>query len=567
MRCRGQGSRLKKGAMATFSIRARLLFLAGSLLAIIALSSAFLTGELERDTEGLAAEARLVSTVRDANNASHHFGNLKYWVTDAAMTGLARSQQKAEMAKAELDSDLKAIARVDPKGVVAIESEVARLTELGEKAANAYAGDDSAAADRLMAEARSRIGNVDKEIAAIVDRLEGQALQRRDAAMSNARQAVTFAVAGGIAALALALSLTALIVRSINAPLRRLRGSMVAIAEGDLDAPVPAQGPDEIGAMANALGALRKSLIERNRLERERRRAEEETRRARDKAETALSDLKAAQRSLVHAEKMASLGQLTAGIAHEIKNPLNFVNNFADLSVELLDELKAAAAPAFGSLDTERRAEVDEIVQTLSANLAKIAEHGRRADGIVKSMLLHSRGGSGERQAIDLNGLVEEALSLAYHGARAQDQSFNITLERAFDRSLAPIEVVPQDITRVFLNLFANGFYAAASKSREANGDFRPSLKVATREEGDAVEIRIRDNGTGIPPENRDKLFQPFFTTKPTGEGTGLGLSISYDIVTDKHGGTISVESEPGAFTEFCIRLPRKNSPASGKAA
>jgi signal transduction histidine kinase len=192
----------------------------------------------------------------------------------------------------------------------------------------------------------------------------------------------------------------------------------------------------------------------------------------------------------------------------------------------------------------------------LTSNLGKIGEHGRRADGIVKSMLAHSRGGSGDRQAVDINTLVEDALNLAYHGARAQDQNFNITLERDFDRDIAPIELVPQDVTRVFLNLFGNGFYAADTRRHEVDDAFRPTLRVTTRDLGGEVEIRVRDNGTGIPPELRDKLFQPFFTTKPTGEGTGLGLSISYDIITQQHGGTIGVDSTFGEFTEFTIRLP-----------
>jgi two-component system, NtrC family, sensor kinase len=288
----------------------------------------------------------------------------------------------------------------------------------------------------------------------------------------------------------------------------------------------------------------------------ERKRAEAEIRAARDAAETALRELKAAQASLIHAEKMASLGQLTAGIAHEIKNPLNFVNNFSTLSVELLDELKGAAAPAFAALDEAASAEIDETIKVLTGNLERIAEHGRHADGMVKSMLAHSRGTSSERQSVDVNALVEESLNLAYHGARAQDQTFNITLERDFAPCLPPIEVVPQDIPRVLLNLFSNGFYAANRKSR-ASGR-RPVLRVTTGDLGDRVEIRVRDNGTGIAPEFRDKLFQPFFTTKPTGEGTGLGLSISYDIITQVHGGTITVESEPGEFTEFTIRLPQQ---------
>ena len=290
----------------------------------------------------------------------------------------------------------------------------------------------------------------------------------------------------------------------------------------------------------------------------ERKRSETEIRAARDAAEAALRELKTAQASLIQAEKMASLGQLTAGIAHEIKNPLNFVNNFAGLSNELLGELKDIAAPAIETLDAKTRADLDETIEMLSGNLEKIAEHGRRADNIVKSMLEHSRGVSGERREVDLNGLIDEALNLAYHGARAQDPSFNITMERDFDAALRPIELVPQDMTRVFLNLFGNGFYAA-NKRALADGDaaFRPVLRVATHDDGGSVEIKVRDNGIGISPDIKDKLFQPFFTTKPTGEGTGLGLSISYDIVTQEHGGTISVESEAGGFTEFTIRLPR----------
>jgi GAF domain-containing protein/two-component sensor histidine kinase len=300
----------------------------------------------------------------------------------------------------------------------------------------------------------------------------------------------------------------------------------------------------------------------------ERKRSEAEIRAARDAAEATLRDLRAAQANLIQAEKMASLGQLTAGIAHEIKNPLNFVNNFASLSVELLDELKETTAPAVATLGEVKRAEVDETMEMLTGNLEKIVEHGQRADGIVKSMLEHSRGGTGERRSVDLNGLIEEALNLAYHGARAQDQSFNITLEREFGTSIAPIELVPQDITRVCLNLFGNGFYATTKRrGSELEPGFQPVLKVATRDLGDAVEVRIRDNGVGIPAEIRDKLFQPFFTTKPTGEGTGLGLSISYDIVTQQHGGTITVESRVGEFTEFTVRLPRTNHATTAKAA
>jgi signal transduction histidine kinase len=216
--------------------------------------------------------------------------------------------------------------------------------------------------------------------------------------------------------------------------------------------------------------------------------------------------------------------------------------------------LRAAVAGA-----AAERGEIDELLATLAANLAKIGEHGRRADGIVKSMLEHSRGGSGERRSVDINGLAEEALGLAYHGMRARDPRFNVTIERDFGPALGLVELVPQDITRVLLNLYANGFYAADKRRREAGDpNFAPVLEVATRERGDAVEIRVRDNGTGMTPEVRAKLFTPFFTTKPTGEGTGLGLSISWDIVVQGHGGTIAVDSRPGEFTEFRLSLPRR---------
>jgi signal transduction histidine kinase len=541
------------------SIRTRLIFLAIVLLAMLGISSALLSGELAHEAQDLATEAQLVSSVRDANIASKHFGDLKYWVTDFAVTQLARSQENADAAKADLNTDLKAIAPFDADGVAAIAAEVKILGELTHKAADAYSSDDSATGSALMAQARNHILKIDEEIDTIVDRLERRALAQRDASMHRANAAVEFSVIGGIVALAVAVSLTALIVRSINVPLRRVGRAMAAITRGELEVSIPPATGDEIGAMTKTLEMLRNSLVERERLEGERKRAEADIRSARDAAEAALNELKITQASLIHAEKMASLGQLTAGIAHEIKNPLNFVNNFAGLSVELLDDLKAQLTVAIGAIDKGARAEIDETIELLTGNLDKIAEHGRRADNIVKSMLAHSRGSSGERQGVDLNALVEEALNLAYHGARAQDQGFNITLEREFDRNLAPIELAPQEMTRVFLNLFGNGFYAA-HKRAQANGGaaYQPKLRVATREVEGAVEIAVRDNGTGIPAEIRDKLFQPFFTTKPTGEGTGLGLSISYDIVRHQHGGTIEVASEEGAYTEFTIRLPRR---------
>ena len=273
-----------------------------------------------------------------------------------------------------------------------------------------------------------------------------------------------------------------------------------------------------------------------------------------------LEELRTAQDRLVQTEKLASLGQLTAGIAHEIKNPLNFVNNFSSVSVELIDELQESLAGV--KTDDKTRTEITELTVTLRGNLEKVVQHGKRADAIVKNMLLHSRQGSGEHRPVDINALVEESLNLAYHGARAEKQGFNITLERSFDQAAGEVDLFPQEITRVLLNLISNGFYAATRRKTEANGaDYEPKLAAATKNLGNSVEIRIRDNGTGIPPDVKEKMFNPFFTTKPAGEGTGLGLSISHDIIVKQHSGSIEVDTKPNEFTEFRIVLPRKGAP------
>ena len=269
-----------------------------------------------------------------------------------------------------------------------------------------------------------------------------------------------------------------------------------------------------------------------------------------------LDELRTAQDRLIQTEKLASLGQLTAGIAHEIKNPLNFVNNFSALSAELVDELNETLKPA--ALESKMRLEVDDLTEMLKGNLEKVVQHGKRADSIVKNMLLHSRESSGEYRPTDVNVLLDESLNLAYHGARAEKSEFNITLQKDFDNKAGMIEVFPQEITRAFLNFISNGFYAAVKRKAEnGNSGFEPALRVTTRDMGQSVEIRIRDNGTGIPTEVKEKMFNPFFTTKPAGEGTGLGLSMSHDIIVKQHGGAIDVATEPGQFTEFIITLPR----------
>src|SRR5450631_1357138 len=273
------------------------------------------------------------------------------------------------------------------------------------------------------------------------------------------------------------------------------------------------------------------------------------------KLSLSLDELRTAQDRLVQTEKLASLGQLTAGIAHEIKNPLNFVNNFSALSAELIDELNDVLKPA--ALDDKMREEIDELTHMLKGNLEKVVQHGKRADSIVKNMLLHSREGSGEHRPVDINTIVEESLNLAYHGARAERSGFNITLRRDLDPEAGLIDLYPQEITRVFLNLISNGFYAATKRKEAGDETFEPTLSATTKSLGNTVEIRIRDNGTGIPLEVKEKMFNPFFTTKPAGEGTGLGLSMSHDIVVKQHGGKIDVDTMPGVFTEFIITLPR----------
>jgi signal transduction histidine kinase len=264
-----------------------------------------------------------------------------------------------------------------------------------------------------------------------------------------------------------------------------------------------------------------------------------------------LEDLRKAQDRLIQSEKLASLGQLTAGIAHEIKNPLNFINNYSVLSRELVSEL--AEAIKGGAVN-----EADELIGAIDGNLDKIVQHGKRADSIVKNMLLHSREGSGERSTTNVNAMVEEALNLAYHGARAEKPGFNVTIVKSLDPNAGAAEVYAQEMTRVLLNLISNGFYATSKRKQSAaDGAYEPTISASTRDLGPKVEIAIRDNGTGIPDEVKAKMFNPFFTTKPAGEGTGLGLSLSHDIVVKQHGGAIEVLTEQDAFTEFSIVLPR----------
>jgi signal transduction histidine kinase/HAMP domain-containing protein len=714
--------------MTRLTIRTRLILLSSAALLVLIATNFYLTRKLADNSAGMVTAAELLKSIEEANSAQIAFGEMRYWMTDLAVTQLTMAERNAAAARGRVEQHLDTLAPWNRARIDAVRGELAQYEETANKAVDEYTNDRRVIGNSLLAQARQHSLVVDQLLASIVQELTGAAIAARQRVVAEAATATQVSQIVVTAAVVIGALLTFLVLRSIVLPLRRLVVAMDGLNAGNVAVAIPEAGPDEIGAMARTLGMFRDTLkelretlaqfealrgvgravgstldlqtvlsivvgraVEFSRAQagmiyeydevarafrfrtshgaeeeltellkgdpirlgegaistaavigspaqlrdllsnRElavptlwdalarlgyralivapllheerilgglvvaRREAgefsqeivslieafatqsalavrnaklfEEQRQRERD-LRAAHDELKAAQASLIHAEKMASLGQLTAGIAHEIKNPLNFVNNFAELSRELLQEVKEIIGSAADRLTDDARLDLDELVATLTGNLSKIAEHGRRADGIVTSMLLHSRGGSGERRETDLNALVEETLNLAFHGARAQDRSFNITLERDLDPSLAPIEIVPQDITRVLLNLFGNGFYAANKRRHEgADPAYQPVLTVTTRDLGDQVEIRVRDNGVGMPPEVRTKLFTPFFTTKPPGEGTGLGLSISYDIVVQQHGGTITVDSNPREFTEFTLHLPRTLRGADAPAA
>ena len=359
----------------------------------------------------------------------------------------------------------------------------------------------------------------------------------------------------------LAATLALMVSRRLTRGLAVLKTGADALGEGNLAYRIPTVSTDELGDLARTfndmggrLHSARGELEQRQQelqvlMDRERLKSEE--------LEQALLQLKTTQDQLLVQEKMASLGVLTAGIAHEIKNPLNFVTNFASLSVELIAEARELFEQFQQKLETADAEYMEQLMSDLNINLKKISEHGHRADSIVKGMLAHSRGGAGQFQPTNINALIEEAAGLAYHGLRAQDLYFNIGLENSYDPALPMISVVPQDISRAILNIVNNGCYATHQRALKSPG-FQPVLRCTTAKIQGGVEIRIGDNGTGIPKEVLPKIFNPFFTTKPTGSGTGLGLSLSYQIVVDQHKGTMRVETQEGEGTEFILTLPER---------
>jgi signal transduction histidine kinase len=386
----------------------------------------------------------------------------------------------------------------------------------------------------------------------------------------------------GLAGLIVIFVVILLISRSITSPLRKLTIAVSNFAEGNFEVELPnIKSRDEIARLTTSFAYMQRTLAETihnlretsDQLKVSNEKLEDYSRTLEQKVEertaellaknreldTALTNLRATQDQLVQSEKLASLGQLTAGIAHEIKNPLNFVNNFSEVTLELIVEIREELRKltAVSSGPQKEYEYLGTLLTDIELNVRKISEHGKRADSIIRGMLLHSRGKAGERQPTDINAMLAEYINLGYHGMRATDPSFNIKIESDYDPDLGMIEVVPQNISRVFLNIINNACYSTAQKKKELKDAYFPVLRVRTRDLGSKVEVSIHDNGKGIPPQVMDKIFNPFFTTKPSGSGTGLGLSISYDIVVQEHHGEIKVNSKEGEYAEFIVILPK----------
>ena len=447
-------------------------------------------------------------------------------------------------------------SRPDQAGLVA---DARRLVEIGSAAAG------------ILALRRETLERLERETEALADGREASTLLLADMETLVAeinRQAVgvnTESQEAATTGMVLLVALTLVSVvgavligwlfvgRHLIRRLVELAGNMRDMAGGDLEVPVAVTGNDEVTDMANALEVFRRYALEVQRLNLVEKLAQELDSKNQD-LEQALERLRKAQEQIVAEEKLASLGQLTAGVAHEIKNPLNFVNNFSEVSRELVDEI-SEILDEVGDDQSDTVEEVEEVLGDLRVNLEKIREHSGRADGIVRNMLEHSRAEPGDWRETDLNALVKQYRDLAYHAIRAENNEFNVTMMDELDDEVGMVEVVPQDISRAFLNILTNACQAIEEKCAELGADYEPELGILSRRLDDAVEFTIRDNGPGIPPDLRQRMFEPFVTTKDTGKGTGLGLSLTADIIT-RHGGHIDVDSEVGRFTEFRIRLP-----------
>ena len=448
------------------------------------------------------------------------------------------------------------------------------MAQLFDISIGAKAGFDLRARELALAGRQQDLLDRNRDLAAgLVTEVEGMVRTARASAL-DATQAADGAIATGqnlllglnVVSIGGAIVIAWVFVGTLLRRLAQLSERMRGMAAGDLEAEVEMDGRDEVAEMAAALEVFRRRSLEAQRLNLVEKLAEE-LRGKNDELEKVLGDLRKAQDQIVMREKLAALGQLTAGVAHEIKNPLNFVKNFSEGCKEILEELQEEIPPAGEELKEDQRQLIVDIGKELDENLTSIHQHGERANRIVHDMLSMGRG-SGERQATDISALLDEHARLAYHSARATDSNFQLNIKEDFDEQTGELSVVPQDMGRVFLNMVSNACYATDQKRAAQDGDsgteYEPTLWLATQRTPDTVEIRIRDNGSGIPPDVVDKIFNPFFTTKPTDQGTGLGLALSNDIVRE-HGGAIRVETEPGEFTEMIVELPVRPAAATAQ--
>ena len=441
-----------------------------------------------------------------------------------------------------------------------LDTHLAKLVRFGTKGNTAF----------RLRENELRLLGLQQEYLARNRRLETQLVAAAEKIVAAAREGAAVAAADSESAIRLGLILLfslnvigivalvligwLLVGRVLVRRITSLAASMRRMAAGDLETSVDVGGRDEVTEMADALEVFRQHALEVQRLNLVEMLAEE-VRAKNIELEGVLSDLRRAQDQVVLQEKLAALGQLTAGVAHEIKNPLNFIKNFSEVSRELTEEMKEILDEGGKGLADETREQLDDVAEELDTSLGKIVEHSLRADSIVRGMLSHSRESSGELEPVDVNAMLMEYANLAYHSRRALDSEFNVTFQQEFDEGLGKIQAVPQDMSRVFLNLVTNACQATDERRKAESDSYRPTLWLKTRRDDEMVEVRVRDNGTGIPEDVKSKIFEPFFTTKATNEGTGLGLSISNDIVR-RHGGEMIVESRQGEFTEFIVKLP-----------
>ncbi|MCY4453835.1 MAG: ATP-binding protein [Immundisolibacterales bacterium] len=441
-----------------------------------------------------------------------------------------------------------------------LETHLAQLVGFGTKGNSAFRlRENEIRLVALQQEYLARNRRLETELVAAAEEIVEAARMHAAAAAADSESAIQLGLIllltlNVIGIVALVLIGWLLVGRVLVRRITSLAASMRRMAAGDLETSVDVGGRDEVTDMADALEVFRQHALEVQRLNLVEMLAEE-VRAKNVELEGVLSDLRRAQNQVVLQEKLAALGQLTAGVAHEIKNPLNFIKNFSEVSRELTEELKEILDEGGGKLEENTRSELDDVTEELDTSLGKIVEHSLRADSIVRGMLSHSRDSSGDLEPVDVNAMLMEYANLAYHSRRALDSEFNVTFHQEFDEGAGEIHAVPQDMSRVFLNLVTNACQATDERRKGESGEYHPTLWLKTTRDDEMVSVRVRDNGTGIPEDVKAKIFEPFFTTKATNEGTGLGLSISNDIV-QRHGGQMSVESKEGEFTEFIVRLP-----------